>query len=326
VDSAGNPVVLTATNSTDLPTTAGAWSRTLRGSFDFYVAKLRSDGSGLLWATYLGGSQEERVETHHLAVNALDEVIVAAGTLSTDFPIRGGYDGSYNGSGGTGTGANTNYAGDAVVAKLSGDGSRLLASTYLGGRYGDQAEGVWLDGEGNVWVTGGTYSDNFPVSADAYQRVRRGAADGFIAQLSGALDRLLYATYYGGSGIDYLRCAAVDASGYVYFGGQTASTDLPLLRAVQTSAAGETDGVFGRFAVGMQSPSPDPPGPVPQSTGIKRQVFRGQRTMSLGSAPSGQIFVFRNGLLLVPGEYTVSGRTVTLPAVEKGDTVQILYW
>jgi hypothetical protein len=238
----------------------------------------------------------------------------------------GAYDATYNGSGGSGTGANTNYAGDAVVAKLSADGSRLVASTYLGGRYGDQAEGVGLDGDGNVWLSGGTYSDNFPVSADAAQPVRRGAADGFVAQLSAGLDRLLYATYYGGGGIDYLRCAAADPSGYVYFGGQTESSDLPVQNAIQPKLAGETDGVFGRLAIRTGAAAAGPPVAALQSVGIQRELFRGQKAMSLRVAPTGQVFVFRNGLLLAPGEYTVSGRTVTLLAAEPRDTVQILYW
>ena len=249
VDPSGNPTVLTVTNSSNVPTTPGAYSRTLRGSNDFYVAKVRADGSGLIFGTYLGGTKAEAVETHHLAVDAHGNVIVAAGTLSTDFPMVGAYDSSYNGSGGSGTGSGTNYPGDIVVAKLSADGTQLLASTYVGGRYGDQAEGVWLDRDGNVWMVGGTYSDNFPVTANAFQTTRRGSADGFIAQLSPSLERLLYSTYYGGSGIEYLRSAAVDPGGYVYFGGQTNSSDLPLQNALQASPGGGTDGAFGRLAI-----------------------------------------------------------------------------
>ncbi|MCW5981702.1 MAG: SBBP repeat-containing protein [Bryobacteraceae bacterium] len=152
VDASGNPVVLTATNSTNIQTTPGAYDRTFNGAWDFYLAKVHSDGSGLMFATYLGGANSEAVETHHLAIDSEDNIIVAAGTLSNDFPIVGGYHSSYNGSGGSGTGSGTNYAGDAVIAKLSPDGSQLLASTFLGGRYGDQAEGVGVDAEGNVYV------------------------------------------------------------------------------------------------------------------------------------------------------------------------------
>ena len=270
----GHPVVLTVTNSTNAPTTAGAYSRSLRGATDFYLAKLRSDGAGLLWATYLGGSGSEAVETHHLAIDAEGNPVLAAGTLSTDFPITtGAYDATYNGSGGSGTGAGTNYAGDAVVAKISADGAALIASTYFGGRYGDQAEGVWLDRQGNVWMVGGTYSDNLPLTPDAFQTNRRGSADGFIAGLSGSLDRLLYSSYYGGSAIDYLRCAAVDPDGYVYFGGQTQSSDLPRQGAFQTNLGGQTDGAFGRLRISVPNAAPSVQSLTPDSGEGIRQSF-----------------------------------------------------
>lgn len=270
----GNPIVLTVTNSTNVPTTAGAYSRSLRGATDFYIAKIRSDGAGLVWATYLGGTGSEAVETHHLAVDAEGNAVIASGTLSTDFPITAGaYDTSYNGSGGSGTGAGTNYAGDAVVAKISADGSRLIAGTYFGGRYGDQAEGVWLDRHGNVWMVGGTYSDNFPLTPDAFQRSRRGAADGFIAQLSSSLDRLLYGSYYGGDAIDYLRCAAADPDGFVYFGGQTQSSDLPRQNALQSGPGGQTDGAFGRLRVTQPNAAPEARSVTPASGEGIQQSF-----------------------------------------------------
>ena len=270
----GHPVVLTATSSTNAPTTAGVYSRSLRGSTDFYLAKIRSDGAALVWATYLGGTNAEAVETHHLAVDAEGNPVIAAGTLSTDFPITAGaYDATYNGSGGSGTGAGTNYPGDIVVAKLSADGARLLASTFLGGRYGDQAEGVWLDHNGNVWMVGGTYSDNLPLTPDAFQTSRRGAADGFIAQLSHSLDRLLFSSYYSGSSIEYLRCAAVDPDGYVYFGGQTQSSDLPRQNALQTNLGGKIDGVFGRLRLSLPNAPPEVQSVTPSAGEGIRQSF-----------------------------------------------------
>ena len=270
----GHPVVLTVTSSTNAPTTAGAYSRSLRGSTDFYLAKIRADGTGLVWATYLGGTNAEAVETHHLTIDAEGNPVIAAGTMSTDFPITSGaYDATYNGSGGSGTGAGTNYPGDIVAAKLSSDGSRLLASTYVGGRYGDQAEGVWLDRNGNVWMVGGTYSDNFPLTPDAFQTSRRGAADGFITQLSHSLDRLLFSSYYGGSSIEYLRCAAADPNGYVYFGGQTQSSDLPRQNAFQTNLGGKTDGVFGRLRISVPNAPPEVQSLTPSSGEGIRQSF-----------------------------------------------------
>ena len=247
VDASGNPVFVTLTASTNIQTTPGAYSRTLKGPSDFYVAKVRPDGSGLIFGTYLGGSGVEAVETHNLALDRQGNVIIAAGTHSADFPMKGAYDNTFNGKGSSGTGAATNYSGDAVIAKLSADGSQLLASTFFGGRYGDQAEGVWVDSAGSIYIAGGTYSDNFPVTGDAFQNRLNGGADGFVAKLSSSLGTLLYSTYIGGKGIDYLRTAAVDSQGTFFVGGETQSPDFPLLNELQAAYLSSTDGVLARL-------------------------------------------------------------------------------
>ncbi|HEU4370230.1 MAG TPA: SBBP repeat-containing protein, partial [Methylomirabilota bacterium] len=143
---------MAVTTSPDAPTTPGAYDRTLDGPSDFYVVRLPADGSRLLWATYLGGSGPEDTETHGLAVDAAGHSYVVGGSTSTDFPTTAGaLQRTYRGAGGQGTGARSNHQGDAVVAKLSGDGRRLLAATYVGGRFGDAGEGVGLDARGNVY-------------------------------------------------------------------------------------------------------------------------------------------------------------------------------
>lgn len=107
------------------------------GDVDFYLAKLSPDGARLIFGTYLGGSQGEHVETHTLEIDPQGNPIIVAGTTSADFPTTAGaLQNAYGGSGGQGTGAETNYPGDVVVARVSADGSQLLASTYLGGGYG----------------------------------------------------------------------------------------------------------------------------------------------------------------------------------------------
>ncbi|MCW5982257.1 MAG: SBBP repeat-containing protein [Bryobacteraceae bacterium] len=249
LDGAGNPVLVITTTSTNIPTTTGAYSRTYRGSGDFYVAKVRADGTGLIFGTYLGGSSTEMTETHNLAIDKNGNIFIGGGTKSTNFPIKSAFDGSFNGNGGSGTGASTNYPGDGIVAKLSPDGKQLLASTYLGGRYGDQVEGIVADAQGNIFVTGATYSDNFPTSANAYQRARRGPAAGFLAKLSNSLNTLLYSTYVGGSKIDYFRAIAVHATAGVAVAGETKSLDFPLRNAFQSNFIGVTDGAFSRFTL-----------------------------------------------------------------------------
>jgi hypothetical protein len=248
VDASGSPVVLFITNSTDIPTPNG-FDHTLSGTHDAYIAKFSSDGSALLYGTYLGGSGVESTETHELALDSQGNAIVASGTTSTDFPTTpGAYQRTYGGSGGPGTGKNTNYAGDAFVTKIAANGSQILASTYVGGVYGEQAEGVGVDTAGNVYITGATYSVNFPLSAHRFQATPGGHADGFLVKVSADLSQVLYSTYIGGSADDLGRDLAVDPFGNVIVGGMTYSNNWPTLVPFQAAPGGSISGVVAKFS------------------------------------------------------------------------------
>jgi hypothetical protein len=228
----GTAWVLSGTQSADFPVTSGAYQRVLGGGIDLVLLKIAPGGGSLLYATFLGGSGTEFTETHGLWVDANGEAVVAATTTSTDLPfvaasIPPSFQPAYGGTGGTGTGANTNYPGDGFVARISADGSQLLAFTYLGGSAGEGIEGVAVDGMGSVIVTGATYSPNFPVTADAFQRLKSGLADTFVARLSPDLSTLEFGTFFGGSGEDFGRSLAVGAGGRAVCVGMTASANYP---------------------------------------------------------------------------------------------------
>jgi Beta-propeller repeat len=253
VDHSGNVFFLTTTDSGDMPTTAGAFDRTFNGGRDFYLAKISSEGL-LVYGTYLGGSGEEHVETHELAIDAEGNAIIASGTTSADFPIVGkAFQKTYSGSGASGTGYQTNYPGDIIVAKLSSDGSRLLASTFIGGQYGEAAEGVGLDREGNVCLSGATFSDNFPVTRNAFQSKKKGKTDAFAVKLSADFSRLLYSTYIGGSNLNFGRAATSDANGNCYIGGETNSKDWPIRAAMQPDYGQLGNGFLSRFSLADNS-------------------------------------------------------------------------
>ena len=161
--------------------------------------------------------------------------------------------------GGSGTGSGTNYTGDAFVAKISASGSSLLACTYLGGSAGEGGEGIAVDSSGNVYVSGGTYSTNFRVTADAFQGHLGGSADFYLVKLSTDLTRLIYGTYIGGSGTDYGRTVMVDGAGNGVMAGEESSSNWPLFKAFDTSYGGQNDGGVFRFAPATVTP----PTPVP---------------------------------------------------------------
>jgi hypothetical protein len=254
VNAAGEAYFLQDTASTNIPVTAGCY-QPVKGSgttTDVHLSKLTADGRQLVFATYIGGGNAEFTETHGLALDSSGNAYVAFSTKSTSLPTTAGaFQRSYGGSGGSGTGSATNYPGDVYVGKISADGRQLLAGTYLGGRYGEGAEGVGVDSQGNIYVSGATYSDNFPVTANAFQTTKVGNADLFVAKLTGDLRQLAYSSYIGGHSVDYGRTLAIDQNGNIYVGGMSISTDWPLASPIQVSIGGGVDGVLTKFSQGL---------------------------------------------------------------------------
>ncbi len=249
VDSSGHAYVTSSTTSGDMPT-PGGFDPTYNGGADMYVAKLTPGGDGLVYGTYLGGTDKEYTETHELAIDALGHAYVATTTLSSDFPVTGtAVQKAYGGAGGSGTGGGTNYSGDIFVAKISPSGAQLLNSSYVGGRFGEGGEGVGVDALGNVLMSGATFSDDFPLSSNASQKRIGGAEDAVAVMLSPDLSTIRFSTYLGGSGQDWGRTLTVGSDGSVLLGGATSSFDLPTHNARQPGyGGGAWDGFLVKLA------------------------------------------------------------------------------
>jgi hypothetical protein len=226
VDSSGNVYSSGWTDSPDFPTTPGAYQTSLRGGKDAFAIKLSSDGSRLVFSTLFGGSLDDQAFTD-IAVGTDGRVYIAGCTTSRDLPVSANaYQKTYAGDAGAPWGN-----GDAFVARFSADGSSLLASTYLGGSGNDDVSinnSVVMDAAGKVTFIGDTDSTDFPVSANAFQKTRKGGIDGYVATLSPDLSNLLHATYIGGSADEETSGVALDSSGNVYFSGGTLSPDYPV--------------------------------------------------------------------------------------------------
>src|SRR3990172_2188049 len=189
----------------------------------------------LLASTFLGGSYHD--SGYALTLDTSGNVYVTGSTGSTDFPTtNGAYDAFFSTSlvGG----------GDAFVSKLDGGLTSLLASTYLGGYGGDWGLSLALDTSGNVYVMGGTWSDDFPTTSGAYDKYRndvRYFTDVFVSKLDGGLTSLLASTYLGGSRYDNGYSLTLDISGYVYVTGYTDSTDFPTTSGAYDTSFNSSD-------------------------------------------------------------------------------------
>jgi hypothetical protein len=168
VDGAGNAYVTGQTLSTDFPT-SNPLQPTNYGINDAFVAALDPTGATLLYSTYLGGSLND--EGVGIAVDGAGNAYVTGITASTDFPTSNPLQPTNLGS----------Y--DAFVAAIDRSGATLLYSTYLGGGNNDWGNGIAVDGAGNAYVTGVTYSTDFPTS-NPLQPTNHGSYDVFVAKIA----------------------------------------------------------------------------------------------------------------------------------------------
>jgi hypothetical protein len=181
VDSAGSAYVTGTTWSADFPTAHPlqvSCDNCSRTNGDGFVAKLSPAGSTLVYSTYLGGSSED--SGHGIAVDAADSAYVTGITASTDFPTVNPLQAANKTANGDGT---------AFVAKLNAAGSALVYSTYLGGSYFDQGNGIAVDDAGNAYVAGGTESTDFPTANPLQPSyggtvASSGSGDAFVAKIS----------------------------------------------------------------------------------------------------------------------------------------------
>jgi Tol biopolymer transport system component len=231
VDASGDVYVAGHTQSSDFPLTADAPQSKSGGQSDCFLTKISSDGSKLIYSTYLGGAENEFAE-HRLFLASDGTVLLTGVTGSSDFPTtEGAFQRSLKGKT------------DGFLTRLSADGKSFIFSTLLGGSGGEFWLMPTIDVEGNIFVVGQTESQNFPTTPNALQTTYGGGdSDGALAVFSPDGAKLLYATYLGGSGGDLIRSLAPGSNGEVYLVGSTSSKNFPVTpNAAQTTLEGDSD-------------------------------------------------------------------------------------
>jgi len=217
VDGSGNAYVTGSSQSTEttFPETVGP-DLTYNGYFyDAFVAKVNASGTGLVYCGYIGGSGDDH--GNGIAVDGSGNAYVTGYTYSTEatFPETGGPDLTHSG---VGT--------DAFVAKVNSSGAGLVYCGYIGGSGDDFGYGIAVDGSGNAYVIGYTYSTEFTFpKTGGPDLTHNGNSDAFVAKVNASGMGLVYCGYIGGSGTDVGFGIAVDGSGNAYVTGHTSSTE-----------------------------------------------------------------------------------------------------
>jgi len=230
VDSSGNAYVSGFTESTDFPTTTGAFQTSVvAGSAHAFVVQVNSTGTALLYSTYLGGSRQDIA--NGVRVDSQGNAYVVGSTFSGDFPVTAG---AYQPTQHGGT--------NAFVTKVNPTGSGLAYSTYFGGGNEELGDAIAIDSSGNAYIAGVSDSTDMPTTAGSFQSTPPPDFNAYVAKLNATGSALVYSTFLGGSASEEARAIAVDSSGNAFVAGDTTSTDFPTANPVQATAGGSLDG------------------------------------------------------------------------------------
>jgi hypothetical protein len=219
VDAAGNAYVTGSTASADFPTTAGALlSRGPCCGNDVFVAKLNPAGSALVYSARFGGSSDD--SAYGLAIDTSGNAYVAGTTSSVDFPLTSG---AY--------GTPVVNQPKVFVSKLNPSGNALSYSSLIGGSQTNTATAITIDSGGNAYITGTTFSSDFPTTPGAYLTqlaISCCSGTSFVTKLAAAGDTLGFSTFLGATnGSTTANAIALDANGAVYVTGNTNASNFP---------------------------------------------------------------------------------------------------
>jgi hypothetical protein len=235
LDAAGDIFLVGSTTSNNYPTTSGVFQTAYGGIQDAFLTEMKPDGGALILSTYIGGTQADFGAA--VALDSSGDAFVVGSTQSTDFPTKNplqlGIAGLY----------------DAFITEVSPTGA-LVYSTYLGGSSSDYGTGIAVDSTGDVYVSGYTYSTNFPTQSPL-QSTLGGGSDAFLTKFTPGSSALLFSTYLGGSSNDQALGMIVDSTGSVYLTGGTQSPNFPVTgNAYQATLLGTQNAFVSKVAPG----------------------------------------------------------------------------
>jgi hypothetical protein len=256
VDRFGSAYIGGDTNSTDFPTTPGAFEPAA-GSIDAsngFITKLSPGGSAFAYSFLLGGNDGDQIRG--LALDSQHRIYVTGFTCSTNFPVKNAFQPV------THSQNCANGGGDAFVTRVNSTGTALDYSTYLNGALESAGNGIAVDSTFHAYVTGQTESPDFPTTPGAFQRTLKAKvipqdphdlnqSNAFVTKFSADGRSLVYSTYLGGTANDVAEAIALDPDGRALVTGNATSADFPVTAgAFQKTLRGGNDVFVTKFQLG----------------------------------------------------------------------------
>lgn len=230
------------------PTDDGSFQTTFGGGVDIAVSKYTPDATGLMFATYLGGSGQDL--PHSMVVNDENELYVFGTTRSINYPVSDDAFDIVGPDGGT--------TEDIVVTHLNEGGTDVIGSTFVGGagidgingltsNYGDQYRGeIVVDSDGNCYIASCTRSAEFPTTPGAYQETFGGGLqDAVVFSMPPDLSTMNWSTYIGSSNDEGALGLRLDSDDNLYISG-AAKNEFIAMTGYQTTYQG---GLLDAFAI-----------------------------------------------------------------------------
>lgn len=233
VDLAGAAYVAGTTESFDFPLVNCLQQHPSGAIQNAFVAKISTDGTALLYSTYLGGTEGDSATD--IAVDSFGAAYVVGSTESADFPSVHPL-------------AAFGGAADAFITKLAPDGSRLTYSSPLGGKGYERSNAIATDVTGAAYVIGWTESTDFPTMNALQPHHSADRIDAFVVKIAPEGGAMIYGTYLGGSGVDFGYGIAVDTAGAAHLVGYTESADFPTVNALQPALNGPSDAFVSKLS------------------------------------------------------------------------------
>lgn len=218
IDNAGSAYITGFTTSTNYPL-QGPVDPLSTGYNEAFVTKLNPAGDGLVYSTYLGGSNGEGGLS--ITIDGTGAAYITGFTSSPDFPLQNPIYPTHS---------SPMLGNDSFLTKLNPAGNALIFSTYIGGTGNDVGDRIVLDAAGDIYVAGSTQGTGYPM-VNPYDNTFTGDEDCVLTKVNAAGTALVYSTHLGGSSIEICYGLDVDNAGSAYVAGFTQSDDFPLLNA-----------------------------------------------------------------------------------------------